>query len=164
MSVNSVTSQSNSLSLINSYRVAEVKSDSVFSTNGVIDETPNLKLTQSQREAVWKEISNKYDVRKATFEEVTEISRKLYEAGEITGLEHAIITFDFERATNSLKQYAPGYVPNSFTMYQTAANSNGERDWIAEFEARASKDFQYGQLAAYQTKSKILSVLRKLDS
>lgn len=164
MSVNSITSQSNSLSSINSYRVAKSNSDSVFSINNAVEETSNLKLSQSQSNAVLGGISNEYDIRKATFDELTEISRKLYEAGELTGLEHAIITFDFERATNSLKQYAPGYVPNSFTMYQTAANSNGERDWIAEFEARASKDFQYGQLAAYQTKTKILSVLRKLDS
>jgi len=29
-------------------------------------------------------------------------------------------------------------------MNETSSKSNGERDWIADFEARAQKDLKYG--------------------
>jgi len=160
MSVNSIPTIPHSRYLTN--RVAEVKNESEFTINKVGEETPNLKIS-SQSNAILEELSSEYDIRKATFDELTEISRKLYETGEITFREHAILVFDYGRAAENLKRDCPN-VPKDYTMYETYANTNGERDWITEFEARASKDFKYGQLAAYQGKTKILSVLRNLDS
>lgn len=49
-------------------------------------------------------------------------------------------------------------------MYETPSNNNGERDWIAEFEARKEKDFKYGNLIGYQIKTKTLNVLQILDT
>lgn len=110
---------------------------------------------------LYEELSDKYDVRNATFEEIVEISNVLFEAGEISSVEHALITFDFERATNYLKQLTSG-VPSNFNMYETSADSNGRRNWIEEFGARASKDFKFGNLAGYQSNFKFLNILERL--
>ncbi|GKV66484.1 MULTISPECIES: hypothetical protein [unclassified Sporosarcina] len=78
--------------------------------------------------ALYRELAGKYDVRQATFGEIIELSNALYEAGEISLKEHAVLTFDYDRAANNLKRQAPGYVPIDFTMYETVAASNGQRD------------------------------------
>lgn len=62
------------------------------------------KIRQANSSNTWDELSGKYDVRKATFEEIKEISKALYEAGEISTREHLSLTFDYERATNYLKK------------------------------------------------------------
>ena len=49
-------------------------------------------------------------------------------------------------------------------MHEKAPNRNGERDWVAEFEARANKDFKYGNLIGHQNKMKILTILQRLDT
>lgn len=144
------------------------KTDSnLANTFSISQSTKNVQETNSQQansSNIWEELSSKYDVRKATFEEVKEISKALYEAGEISTQEHLFLTFDYGKATNDLKKIAP--IPNAdkINMYETPSNNNGERDWIAEFEARKEKDFKYGNLIGYQTKTKILNVLQKLDT
>ncbi|HHY74688.1 MAG TPA: hypothetical protein GX497_15965 [Bacillus bacterium] len=111
---------------------------------------------------IYENLSNKYDVRKATFEEIKEISHSLYEAGEISLKEVAILTFDYERATNDIKNQVGSVSPN-FSLYETEANKNGQRDWIAEYEARAAKFFQSGDLVGYQNSTKILNILREIQ-
>lgn len=119
---------------------------------------------QIDSSTVYKGLSSKYDVRNATFEEIVEISNALHAAGEISLQEHGVLTFDFGRATEYLKRNAPGYVSPQFDMYETSVNSNGQRDWITEFEARASSHFKYGNLVGYQTNSKIHLIMQKLDT
>lgn len=133
-----------------------------FSIDETVSNTQDLKQNDSSN--IWEELSSKYDVRKATFGDIKEIAQTLYEAGEISTHEQLSLTFDYERATNYLKKNAPIPISANFNMYETPSNSNGERDWIAEFEARKSKDFKYGNLIGYQTKTKILNVLQKLDT
>ncbi|MFB5089355.1 hypothetical protein PGC35_19550 [Psychrobacillus sp. PGGUH221] len=123
-----------------------------------------VKRQQANSSNTWEELSGKYDVRKGTFEEITEISQTLYEAGDISLKDHALLTFDYEKSINSLKQNATIPISANFDMYETSSNSSGERDWIAEFEARASKDFKYGNLIGYQNKMKILTILQRLDT
>jgi hypothetical protein len=135
-----------------------------FSISQSTENVQEAKIQQANSANIWEELSSKYDVKKATFEEITEISQALYKAGEISLKEYAVLTFDFERATNYLKQNAPIPVPINFDMYETSANHNGERDWIAEFEARAKQDFKYGNLIGHQNKIKILTVLQRLDT
>ncbi|WP_153723321.1 hypothetical protein [Sporosarcina cascadiensis] len=113
--------------------------------------------------ALYKGLSEKYDVRQATFGEIVEMSNALYEAGEISLKEHAVLTFDYDRAANNLKRQAPGYVPVDFTMFETVAASNGQRDWISEFGARAAKDFKFGNLAGFQSHTKMLDILERLS-
>lgn len=111
----------------------------------------------------YKELAQQYDVRNATFNEIKEISNILYNAGEISMKEHMLLIFDFGRATDYIKNIAPGTTAPHFDMYKTSANEYGQRDWIAEIEARAADHFKFGNLIGYHTNSKILAILQKLD-
>ncbi|GGE56227.1 hypothetical protein GCM10011391_39030 [Pullulanibacillus camelliae] len=106
--------------------------------------TQDLNTAERDPAAIWKELANKYDVRKATLDDVKAIAHALYDAGEISLKNVAVLTFDNEKTTNHLKQFAPASISNSFDMNETSSKSNGERDWIADFEARAQKDLKYG--------------------
>ncbi|MFF5994936.1 hypothetical protein AAGS61_09285 [Lysinibacillus sp. KU-BSD001] len=123
-------------------------------------------LTKENEQAsneVYKKLSTQYNVRNATFEEIVDIAHALYEADEMTGKEVTILTFDYERATNYMKQHAPTPVSADFSMYETVANANGKRDWIEELQARAAKALQYGDLIGYQARQKIANTLKQID-
>lgn len=161
MNVNSIASHSHQLT---SYytKNTNVKSEEVEGSVFLVGETEG-NIKQKDSSAIYKGLSDKYDVKNATFEEIVEISNVLYEAGEITFKEHIVLVFDYGRATNNLKRHAPGYVPADFDMYETSANSNGQRDWISEFGARAAKDFKFGNLVGYQSNTKVLDILERLS-
>ena len=112
---------------------------------------------------IYEELSTKYDVRNATFEDIVEISKALHAAGEISFKEVATLTFDYERATKYIKQNAPSPVATNFSMFETDANNQGQRDWIAEFVARTKKDLYYGNMIGHQNKQKIVDILKKLE-
>lgn len=114
-------------------------------------------------ESIYSDLKYKYDIRSATFEEVKVIAQELYGAGAITGKEVATLTFDYERATQYIKQAASGITSSNFTMYETNADTSGRRDWIAEFGARAAKDRQYGNFIGNENKSKIINILKLLE-
>lgn len=114
-------------------------------------------------ESIYDEIANQYDVRNMTFEELKEVAQELYEAGAITGKEVVTMTFDYNRATQYIKQVANGFAAPNFTMYETSVDASGRRDWIAEFEARAAKDRQYGNFIGNANKTKIISILHLLE-
>lgn len=113
-------------------------------------------------EVIYDELASKYDIRNATFEEVKEIGHALYEAGAMTLKQLMMLTFDYDRATEYIKIAASGKALPNFTMYETAADKEGKRDWIAEFAARAAKDRQYGNLIGSAAKQEILSILQLL--
>lgn len=121
------------------------------------------KTIQSNPETaeLYKKLSEKYDVRNAAFDEISSMSNALYGAGEITMQEHMRLTFDFGKAAEDLKRYAPNAVPSDFTMYETPADTFGKRDWIAEFSARSKSSFGSGDLIGYQLNSKVLAILQK---
>ncbi|MGG3799584.1 hypothetical protein [Metabacillus fastidiosus] len=165
MNISSLTSyQSELLYSKNGSSQSKINQESAFSINKTIAPEKNGTLTQSGSSDVWKEISSKYNVRKATFEEVKEISLRLYEAGEISFLEHATLTFDHAKVANDIKHRARVPVSPNFSMYETSSNQNGERDWIAEFEARVKKDFKYGNVLGYQSNMKVFNILQRLDT
>ncbi len=119
-------------------------------------------VTQEHSSTIYKTLADQYDIQNATFEELVHLSHTLYNAGEISLKEHMTLTFDYEKATNHLKRHAPGAIPSHFTMYETAANEYGQRNWIAEFEARASKDLSFGHTIGYHNKLKVLDILQRL--
>lgn len=124
---------------------------------------PTDKLeTNKMDESIYDDIANKYDVRNATFEELKEIAQELYGAGAITGKDVATLTFDYNRATQYIQQ-AVGLVSSNFSLYETNEDIAGRRDWIAEYEARAAKDRQYGNLIGNANKNKIISILQLLE-
>ena len=124
---------------------------------------PKINDSQSIVTNIWEELAQTYNMRNATFDEVKEVAAKLYKAGEITFKEVVTLTFDYEKATNYIKQHAPVYVSANFTMYETEVDKSGRRDWIAEFGARAAKDRQYGNLVGYAAKTRILHILQQFE-
>ena len=137
---------------------------SLFTIQENVATKGDSSLKEKYSPEIWEELSKKYNVRKATFEEISEISLTLYEAGEISLGEHALITFNGEKAMDYLRPHAPMPVSKDFDLNVTAANHNGERDWIAEFEARAARDFKYGHLIGHQNNTKIVSIFQRLDT
>ncbi|MGG0645037.1 hypothetical protein ABE021_14025 [Sporosarcina gallistercoris] len=140
-----------------------IKSKPESFTNKALVESQKSSSTQKDSPTIYNQISDKYDVRNATFGEIIEISIALYEAGEISLKEHAVLTFDFEKATNNLKRIAPGHISPDFNMHATSANSSGQRDWISEFGARAAKDFKFSNLIGYQSNTKVFDILERLS-
>lgn len=152
------------ISSVTPYQVTSSQTMKVEASEKRAFKLPEAVATTPEKKpsTIYGELSSQYDVRNATFEEIVELSKALYEVGEISLAEHATLTFDYGRATNYLQQNAPG-VPSSFNMYETSADHNGRRDWIAEFEARASKSFQFGNLIGYQSNTKIVELLEGLS-
>ena len=137
----------------------DVNFEKVQSTTGIKD---NVIENESSGD-IYEELSGKYDIRNATLEELEDIAHSLYLAGEMSFTEASILTFDYERATQNIKKIMNGLVPISFNLYETAANEMGQRDWIAEFEAQATKDLRYGNLIGHSNKMKILNILQQLE-
>ncbi|MGG3805918.1 hypothetical protein [Metabacillus fastidiosus] len=87
--------QSNSTTLIPSYSSAQsndIHFKEVQLSSAVISE--NMKEAKSSD--IREDLSSKYDVRKATVKEITEISQALYRAGETSLKEVVILIFDYE--------------------------------------------------------------------
>ncbi len=106
-------------------------------------------------------MSTEYNVRNASFNEISTVSKKLYQSGDISLAEHAILTFDYERATNDMIRIANGssiYVSPNFSMYATEVKENGKRDWIAEYEARVNRNFKYNHTLGYHNNKKMLNI------
>lgn len=106
---------------------------------------------------IWRELAVNFDVRNCTFEELCEISTQLYQSGEISLREHAILTFDLNKAREHMQKRLQMPV-NDF--YLTPATSDGKRDWIKEYEARSTQDLNLGNLIGYENKKKVLGILK----
>ncbi|WKV09285.2 hypothetical protein Q2T46_02160 [Thermoanaerobacterium sp. CMT5567-10] len=101
---------------------------------------------------IWKELSGKYNIRNASFSDIKNISYELYKAGQISLLDHGILTFDPNESTQKIK-------PNIFL---TQSDSNGRIDWIAEYEARVNRDLKIGNITGYLNNKRILNILKRL--
>ncbi|WP_153732475.1 hypothetical protein [Sporosarcina obsidiansis] len=112
MTINTVmSSQSHPLySKSNAMKIAETR-DTVFTISD------SVAIEQRNSSSVYEELSNKYNVRNATFGEMTEIAKELYQSGEISFGELAVLTFDRDRATNYLMHAAGRSVSPDFSMY-----------------------------------------------
>ncbi len=131
------------------------KSDSVVFT---VDNSGTASKDTSKD--IWAELGNKYDIRHATFDELCEISNKLYSAGQISLGDHAIMTFDWKRAADDLRKDHPDVVAD---LSLVPADSEGRRDWISEFDARAKRAFSQGNNVGYIHNQKLADILRKIS-
>ena len=109
---------------------------------------------------IWAELGGRYDIRHATFDELCEVADKLYSAGQISLLDHAMITFDWKRAADDLRKDHPDVVAD-FNI--TPADAEGRRDWIAEFEARAKHVFSQGNDGGYVHNQKLVEILLRIS-
>ncbi|GGP16923.1 hypothetical protein [Oceanobacillus neutriphilus] len=159
MNINQITSIPSQAFFIKS-RTTNTETEAPFSEE--VKKTQDVSLKEKDTLNIWKELSEKYDITNANFDELNGMSKSLYEAGEISLKEHAILTFDFDRATESLKREIPKVSPD-FTMYATQADASGKRNWIEEFQARADRAFGYGNLIGHQTNLNAAGILQKLE-
>ncbi|SDU07512.1 hypothetical protein [Desulfobacula phenolica] len=112
------------------------------------DSAGNATLTGS--ESIWQKTASKYDVRNITTDETAELSQKLYDAGEISLLDHAILSFD------------PSHLHYG-TTFLTQADSTGHRDLISEYETRINMNKKMGDRQSLMNNEQILEYLNRLD-
>lgn len=154
----------NSLQPSSSYTASQRLDTSSQQTAFSIQEEKDV--TPTSNENVWDELSQMYDVRNATFDEIKEIANTLYKEGAISLKEVVLLTFDYGRATDYMKQAARQTslpVATNFSMYETNADEFGRRDWIAEFSAQAKKQFKLGNLVGHSSRLKIVNLLEQLE-
>ena len=109
---------------------------------------------------IWAELGGRYDIRHATFNELCEIAITLYKKGEISGGDCAIMTFDWKRAADDLRKDHPDVVDD---LNLVPADSEGRRDWIAEFDARAKSAFSQGNNFGYIHNQRLADILRRIN-
>ena len=108
---------------------------------------------------IYEQIAKKYNIRKASYEELCEMARILYNYGEISGGDYTIIIFNPELAPPEfIKQRIPNY-----SYFLTKTDRNGKRDWIAEFEARIKYNYETGNPLGAAYREKILEKLKLLE-
>jgi len=91
----------------------------------------SAKAAQREPESIWRKMVSQYNVRSITIEETARLSQELYNAGEISLGDHAILSLD------------PSRIPNG-SGFLGQADSSGHRDLIAECEARIDMDKKTG--------------------
>jgi len=109
--------------------------------------------------SVWEDLSQEYDITNATYDELQNISKKLYDAKQISLLEHGILTF------NPTKSPQWDTITKGFSnpkWFLTDANSSGKRNWIEEYGARIKRDKKIGNFVGLKHKQKVLKVLKRL--
>lgn len=140
--------------------VRDLETEEQFSKE--INEKKAAPLTAKNSSNIWEELAQKYDVTHTTFDNLKEMSTLLYESGEISLKEHAVLTFDFDRATESIQMEAAG-VPTQFTMNTTKTDADGNRNWIEEFQGRSDRAFKHDNLIGYHTYQGVISILQRLQ-
>lgn len=103
-------------------------------------------------ESTFRKIASKYNIRSITTEETASLSQELYNAGEISLLDHAILSFDPDRNL----PYGTGFL--------TQADSTGHRDLIAEYEAQISMDKKMGDKQSLESDQRVFEYLKLLDA
>lgn len=109
------------------------------------------ETNQIEPESIWREMALKYDVRNITTEETADLSQKLYESGEISLLDHAILSFD------------PSHIPYG-TGFLTQKDSTGHRDLILEYETRINMDKKMGNSQSLVNDERVLEYIERLDA
>jgi hypothetical protein len=109
------------------------------------------ETNRMESESVWRKTASKYDVRNITAGETEKLSQELYDAGEISLLDHAILSFDPSRSP-----YGTGF--------QTPADGTGRRDLVSEYEARVNMDRKMGDSRNLVNDERVLGYLERLDA
>lgn len=103
-------------------------------------------------EGIWCQLGREYDIHNITHEQRAELSQKLYDAGEISLLDHAVLSFDGERI-----------FPDGST-FLTESTSSGAYDLVAEFTARVDLNKQMSDQQSMENNQRILDILSHLES
>lgn len=96
---------------------------------------------------IWSELSQNYDIRSATYEEIEDISSKLYESGEISLIQKCLLTEDKRNS-----------------RYFSVGNLNANRDWLQEFENKAAQQLKFGNMDGYVSfQNLVTNILKRLE-
>lgn len=101
---------------------------------------------------IWVELASKYNIKNATFEELSNLSTELYKAGEISLFEHGLMTLRDPSKSSLFK----------FTNNLTAADKYGRRDWVVEFQARMERDQKINNDLGYKNNLRAFEILSRL--
>jgi hypothetical protein len=118
------------------------------------DSKSSLEISETNQiepESIWREIASKYDVHSITAGETADLSQELYNAGEISLFDHAILSFD------------PSRIPYG-TGFLTPADSTGHRDLIAEYEDRIYLDKKMSSGQNIVNDERVLEYLKRIDA
>jgi hypothetical protein len=117
--------------------------------------------------SMWNELAQKYDITNASFNEICTISRKLYDAKQISLLEHSQLSFMPRALANHLKNIQK-IMPDAknhplLTLRDTTNNWEEEKiNWIEEFEAKMELSKKGGCFRAYNNQKKVVGFLKRL--
>lgn len=117
-----------------------------------IEAKKNIEHVDNKNSEIWEELRKEYDIRNSSFDELCDISKKLYQAGQISLFDHAMLTFDPSKSPQPIK-------PN---LCLTEVNAEGKRDWIAEYEAKAARDLKISNMMGYRVNKNIVGILERL--
>lgn len=117
-----------------------------------IEERAAIEQAPGENADIWSELAAKYDIRNSSFNELCEVSARLYQAGQIYLFDYAMLTFDPDKSTQPVKP----------DIYITEANAGDKRDWIVEYEARAVKALKMNNKIGSKVIKNILKILERL--
>lgn len=138
---------------ITTYNKANVYKNNNVNQLNLAEEIKKKAQETSNNSDVWGKLSKEYDIHNASFDELCDMSTRLYQAGQITLFDHAMLTFDPSKSPQPVK-------PN---LCLTEAKVDGKRDWITEYEARAARDLQMGNMTGYGVNENIVGILDRLQ-
>jgi hypothetical protein len=140
---------------INNIFSSDISSISRFQTKTTSEKSssavPVEPQTSVSSDSIWHRLASEYDIRSMTAEETSKLSLELYYAGEISLLDHAVLSFD-----RDMGEFG--------TSFLTKADSDGRRDMLAEFEAKVAMDKSTGNRRSLPIDSRILQHLERLDA
>ena len=125
-----------------------------------------VKDKQTYNTSVWKELSQKYDITNTSFNELCEISRKLYDAKQISLSDHGSLT-----VVNQIIARMQARFNNEVNPFLTVNNKltestwkNTKINWIEEYEAIMRRNRKNGNITGYNHNKEILDFLNKLNT
>lgn len=102
----------------------------------------------------WREAGQSCNVRRMSLQDMDDVTMDLYTAGAITLFDRALLTFDPDRLAAA----------DGGTGWLTPADSQGNRDWVAEWEARLAQDETLGEAQNAANDRRILDILHRLEA
>ncbi len=117
-----------------------------------VSERASVPEKNSQHsDSLWHKLGREYDLRDISLQGTAQLSQELYDAGEISLLDHAILSFD------------PNRLPLVGDTFLSEANSAGNHDLIADFSARIELNRQMGDEKSMANNERVLDVLQRLE-
>ena len=118
------------------------------------EETDTIEQAAHVNTDIWSELAEEYDIRNSSFYELCDISTRLYQAGQIYLFDHVMLTYNPNKAKQPVK---PG-------IYLTEESTDGRRDWIIEYQARAAEAMKTNNKIASKVIKNILKILERLSN